>query len=122
MAWEIDFGFHNLMTCSGWDVAPGFFDMGGPCMMGRLGLVILFFITALVRKWGGEEINVPFSFMWALILGLGSYLISIIFLGSFKIALIIGFAAMLFGGYALAYFMGEESGDGSSGGGSGGYD
>ena len=111
----IAFGFYNIFSCSGWaashasNLGPVAFDLGSPCSMAKLGLVLLFLLVAVIRKWGGEEIDVPFSFMWALILGLGLYFLTITFTGSFKAAMLVGIIASLVGGYGSGYIMGEEN-------------
>ena len=109
MAWNIDLGFHNLMTCKGFESAGGMnlgaasLDIGGPCSMGKLGLVILFFLSAIVRKWGGEELGVPFSMLWANILGMGAYFLVITFTGSMKLSMLVGVAGLLIGGYLTGW-------------------
>jgi hypothetical protein len=92
---------YNLLSCKGFVVenAKTTLDIGGPCSSARLGLVALFFINALVRKWGGEELDIEYNF-W---LGMGGaflgYIIPLTFLGSIKISFIIGVVAMIIGGY-----------------------
>lgn len=89
---------YNLLSCQGFGTSSGWVA-AGDCLKGRIGLVILFFIVALVRKWGGEEMGIDFSFILALVGGLGSYLVVITLFGSFKIALVVGIVASLVFGY-----------------------
>jgi hypothetical protein len=113
----IKLGLYNCLNCHGWAtkataMGPISFDIGSPCMMAKLGLVILFFITALVRKWGGEEIGVDFSFWWAIGLGMGLYLLAVTFTGSTQFAMLCGVIGMLIGGYLMGYILGgSESGE-----------
>ena len=61
---------YNLLSCKGF-IEEGVTSIGlssGPCMQGRLFLVVLFFINAFLRKWGGEEIGIDYSFLWGMIL------------------------------------------------------
>lgn len=96
---------YNIISCSGWDQASGYVAAGG-CMKARIGLVILFFILAIIRKWGGEEIGVEFSFLFGLLLGLLCYILLITIFGSFVLAFIIGLIAGLIGGYGGGIFFG----------------
>lgn len=99
---------YNLLTCGGFTETVGSWIASAPCMKGRIGLVILFFFIAIVRKWGGEEIGLGFNFLFALIFGLVSYFIIITIFGSFKIAFIVGAGAGLVGGYGAGFFMGGD--------------
>jgi hypothetical protein len=96
---------YNILNCAGWETT-GFMTFG-PCMKARLGLVFLFFIIALIRKWGGEEMGIGFSFLFALILGIVPYLIIITIFGSMKLAFLIGIVGSLIGGYLMGGFVGE---------------
>ena len=89
---------YNLLTCSGFGDASGFVGSTG-CIQGRVGLVLLFFIIAIVRKWGGEEMGLDYNFLFGLILGLLPYMIIITIFGSFKIALVVGLLGGILGGY-----------------------
>jgi len=57
---------YNLLSCKGFiaENASTTLDIGGACSMARLVLVGLFFINALVRKWGGEEWILIITFGW----------------------------------------------------------
>lgn len=98
---------HNLINCAGFGEASGFLNFGA-CMKARLGIVILFFIVAMIRKWGGEEAGISFNFYIGIIAGLLLYLITITIFGSYKIAFIIGLLASLVVGYGVGYFIEGE--------------
>lgn len=123
MAWNlgIDWGVHNLFTCQGFKVnnaanmGIASFDIGGPCSMGKLGLVLLFFIFAIIRKWGGEEIGMSYSLLWSSIIGMGAYFLIITFMGSFKLAMLGGLIIGIAAGYGAGFITGEGE-DSSSGG------
>ena len=102
---------YNPISCSGWERAgAGYLDIGGACMKSKLGFVILFFVIALLRKWGGEEVGMPFSFLFSLVLGLGGYGLMIVIFGSFKLAMLIGLIGAAVGGYGGGIFFGDEGG------------
>ncbi len=91
---------YNLLSCSGFgDVIEKTTLSFGACAGARLALVGLFFLNALVRKWGGEEAGLEYNF-W---LGFGGaflgYLILITLTGMVGLSMIIGIVAMLIGGY-----------------------
>jgi len=96
---DLQLKFYNLVSCKGFETAESIGLSFGPCAQGKIGLVLLFFINAIVRKWGGEEMGIDYSFIGGLIGGLVSYFIVISFLGSFNIAMIIGLVGMAIGGY-----------------------
>jgi hypothetical protein len=104
---DIHLGIFNMLSCSGWDIGqatnlgPISFDIGSPCMMAKLGMVLLFFIIALIRKWGAEEWGIPFSFWWATGAGMLAYIIAVTFTGSFKFAMLAGIVAMGIMGYIV---------------------
>jgi len=90
---------YNIMSCSGFG-----YEFFGGCTMAWLGLVALFFIIALLRKWGGEEAGLDFSFVGALVVGFLSDLAVVTFTGSFKWALAAGIIGAVVGGYGLGFF------------------
>jgi len=98
---------YNILSCSGWEEAGSGMIGSSPCIKAKLGFVILFFIIAVVRKWGGEEAGIAFSFLFALVGGLLPYFILITIFGSFKLALIIGLIGGLGGGYLGGLFFGD---------------
>lgn len=85
---------HNLLTCQ--NLGTSF--MGG-CGSGWLGLVILFFVSAVCRKWIGEEGQIEFSFIMSLIAGFLTYILIITFTGSMRFALIGGLIGCGVGGF-----------------------
>jgi len=101
---------HNIISCSGWESKVGSYVGDSGCVKARLGLVLLFFIIAIVRRWGGEEMGLSFSFLFGLIGGLVPYFLIVIFTGSFKIALVVGLLGGLAGGYlgGIMFGGGEE--------------
>ena len=96
---EIQLKFYNLLSCKGFEAAESIGISFGPCAQAKIGLILIFFVNALVRKWGGEEMDIDYSFIGGLVGGLGSYFLIITLIGSFKIALIIGLVVMALGGY-----------------------
>lgn len=98
--------FYNIMTCEGFGT-----EFLGGCSMAWLGLVILFFFNAIIRKLC-EEMDIPFEFWWALGGGILADVITIGFSGSFKIALFVGILFSLGVGFGMSYLTGG-SGDSS---------
>jgi len=101
---------YNLLSCGGFTEGVGGWIASSGCLKARLGLVLLFFCTALIRRWGAEELGIEFSFLFSLIGGLLPYLIVITIIGSFKVALIIGLLGMLIGGYGGGVAFGGSDG------------
>ena len=101
---------YNLMTCSGFSEGAGWVASSG-CLKGRIGLIILFFIIAVVRKWGGEEMGIDYNFWLGLLLGIVPYFLIITFTGSFKFAFVIGLLGGIFGGYFGGMLLGGSEGD-----------
>ena len=103
---------YNILTCNGFGEAiasSGIAGIGsGDCIKARLGLVMLFFIIAIVRRWGGEEIGLNYNFWISLLCGLILYFIIVTFTGSFKIAMGIGLVGALVGGYGGGIMFGGE--------------
>ena len=99
---------HNILTCGGWETAATGWVAAGGCMGARIGLVILFFLLAIIRKWGGEEMGVGFSFLFALVGGVVSYLVVVTLFGNFKIALLVGIVTGVVFGYGFGMFFGGE--------------
>lgn len=98
---------YNILNCQGWGEAANWVA-SAPCLKARLGFVILFFIFAVLRKWGAEEWGLPFSFLFSLLLSLVPYFIVILFFGSFKIALVVGIIGGIIGGYGGGFLGGGE--------------
>ena len=103
--------FFNPLTCGGWETKVGWIA-GGECLKVRIGFVLLFFIFAILRKWGGEEVGLDFSLLFALIVGLFGYGLMAVLFGNFKLAFIVGLVAGVAGGYLSGYMFGTgEGGD-----------
>jgi len=90
---------HNLLSCSGWERTGTSYITGGACMTGRMGLVVLFFIIAIFRKWFGEEMGMPFNFLLGLVGGLGGYITILTIVGATKWAFLGGLLLSLIGGF-----------------------
>lgn len=90
---------YNLINCNGFTEGVGGWVASGACAKGRLGVVFLFFLIAIIRRWGGEEIGIDFSFFLALIGGVISYLVLITLFGSLKLAFGVALLAALVLGY-----------------------
>lgn len=93
---------YNIMSCSGFGT-----EVLGGCSMAWIGLVILFFVGAFLRKWGGEEFSIPFNFISCLVIGFLSYIVLVTFTGSPKWSLFAGLIGLLFGGYITPFFYEE---------------
>lgn len=83
---------YNMMTCQNLGT-----DLAGGCGMAWAGLVVLFFVAALCRKWLGEEMDVPFDFIVSVVAGFLIYIITVTFFGSFKWALLTGLIGLCLG-------------------------
>jgi len=106
-------GLYNLISCKGFGEAVEKTTLQfGECAGARLALVGLFFINALVRKWGGEEIGVEYNFWLGFAGAFLGYIIPITLTGMVGLSMIIGIVVMLIGGY----FGGSLLGGGSEGG------
>ena len=91
---------YNLISCRGFGDAVEKTTMQfGDCAGARLGLVALFFINALLRKWGGEKMGIEYNFWLGLAGAFLGYLITITFTGMVGLSMIIGIAGMILGGY-----------------------
>ncbi len=102
-------GLYNILSCSGFEgeVVEKTTLAFGACAGARLALVALFFINALVRKWGGEEIGVEYNFWLGLGGALLGYFIMITLTGMPGLSMIIGIATMLLGGYLGGGIIGD---------------
>lgn len=98
---------YNIISCSGWTSNAVSFVGSSGCIKSRIGLVILFFLIAIVRKWGGEEIGISYNFVMGLIGGILPYIIIVILFGSFKIALVVGILGALLLGYGSGLIFGD---------------
>lgn len=100
---------YNILSCKGFGQGASYVAQGG-CIKARLGIVILFFLIAIIRKWGGEEIGIEYNFWSSLAFGILGYIIITAIFGSFKISLILGIVLALIGGYGAGYFFGGSDG------------
>ena len=92
-------GLYNLISCAGFsDKASGYVASSG-CFQGRMGFVLLFFIVAILRKWGGEEVGLEYNFLLGLVFSLVPYCLVVTFTGSTKIAIVVGLIGAAAGGY-----------------------
>lgn len=89
------------------------FDLGmmGGLSMAWVGMVILFFIIILTRKWIGEEMGIGFSFLGALVGAYAPYIIVISISCSYKWALGAGILGFAIGGFLLGQFFDGGGGD-----------
>ena len=101
----------NLMSCAGFEgiqKSGTLSAVAGECIKARLGLVFLFFIVALMRKWGGEEMGLSYSLLFGLIGSLIPYIITVTITASFKIAMVVGIIGAVIGGYGGGMIFGGE--------------
>ena len=101
---------YNPLTCAGWTTqnAGVRLSMGSPCMMSKLLAVALFFIFALVKKWGGEELGLDFSLVASAVVGILAFMIIVIFTGGIKIPFIISLVGGVAAGYGGGALFGGE--------------
>lgn len=105
---EIQLKLYNIISCKGFEVSEGMGLTFGPCAQAKFGLVILFFINALVRKWLGEEAGFEYSFWWGLGGAFIPYFITVSIFGSFKIAIVVGLIGLFIGGFLGGQMFGGE--------------
>ena len=102
---------YNIISCSGWESEAAGWVASAPCLKSRIGVVILFFIIAIIRKWGAEEIGINYSFWLSLIAGMMVYILIVTLSGSFKFAFAGGLVAALVLGYGAGFLgLGESEG------------
>jgi len=94
----------NMMTGSGFDQS-----ILGNWSMAWLGLVILFFLIALARRWIGEEMDVSFNFIGGLVGGILPYFIIVLLTCSYKWGLLGGIIGAAIGALFLGNIIGEGS-------------
>ena len=92
-------GLYNLLSCKGFEVVEKTTLSFGPCAAAKLAVVGLFFLNALLRKWGGEEIGVEYSFWLGFAGAFLGYIITITFTGMIGLSFLIGLGGMILGGY-----------------------
>lgn len=105
---------YNLISCAGFCEETGWVACS-PCLKAKLGIVLLFFIICLVRKWGSEEVGLDFNFLFGLVGGLVPYFIVVIIFGSFKMAMVIGLVGALVFGYLGGILFGGSDDSGGYG-------
>ena len=93
------FQLHNVLSCKGFETADSIGLTFGPCAQAKMGLVLLFFINALIRKWIGEEMEINYSFWGGLGGGFIAYLIVVTIFGHFWASFIAGMVGMLLFGF-----------------------
>lgn len=98
----------NPLSCSGFitDAAASVSINFGACAGARLAMVGLFFLNALIRKWGGEEVGLDYNFWYGLGGAFLGWLIPLMFTGNVKLSFAIGIVGMLIGGYGIGAFTG----------------
>ncbi len=94
-------GLYDILSCSGFEgeVVEKTTLAFGACAGARLALVGLFFLNALCRKWGGEEVGLDYNFWLGLAGAMLGYFIMITLTGMAGLSMIIGIVTMLIGGY-----------------------
>lgn len=101
---------YNIISCGGFGDGSALGSVAiasEECMVARLAIVGLFFLIAIIRKWGAEEWDIDFSFWWAQGLGIGAYFVLITLFGSLKWAFLGGIVGALIGGYLIGQLTGE---------------
>lgn len=106
MAWFANYTMCNMMTGEGFDTS----FLGG-FSMAWLGAVLIFFIIIFARRWIGEEMDVPFSFIGALVGAFVPYFITVTLTCSAKWGLLAGIIGAAIGAFLLGnIFGGDEFG------------
>jgi len=95
--------FCNLMTGQGFG-----YEFMGQLGMTWLGMVLLFFIIVLARKWLGEEMGIGFSTIGAFAGGYLSYIIVATITCGFKWSFLAGVVGFIVGAYLIGMFTGGE--------------
>jgi uncharacterized membrane protein YeaQ/YmgE (transglycosylase-associated protein family) len=93
----------NMMTGTGFDTS-----FLGSFSMAWLGIVILFFLVILARKWIGEEMGVAFNLIGGLVGAFLPYLLIVFFTCSYKIGIVGGIIGALVGAFLLGNIIGED--------------
>lgn len=99
---------YNLISCAGWETVTSIGLSFGTCMLAKLMVIVLFFVLALIRKWGVEMSGLSYSFVISIVAGMVGYLIVVTFLGNPGISFAIGLVAGLAGGYFGGMFLPDE--------------
>ena len=104
MAFFGNFTMCNMMTGSGF-ADTGFF---GGFSMAWLGVVLLFFLIALSRRWIGEEMDIPFNFIGGLVGAYLPYVIIVALTCSYKFGVIGGIIGGIIGAFFAGNFFGDD--------------
>lgn len=96
---------YNIITCAGWETATSLGLSFGACMQSKFLAVLLFFILAIIRKWGAEMMGISYSFIISEVAGLVVYLVIVTITGNAGISLLIGLLAGIGGGLLGGTFM-----------------
>jgi len=103
----------NILSCRGFgaEVIEKTTLQFGPCAAAKLAIVGLFFLNAIVRKWGGEELGIEYNFWLGMAGAFLGYLILITLTGKVGLSMIVGIVVMLIGGYFGGSILGEGGGE-----------
>lgn len=93
----------NLMTGQGFG-----YEFFGELGMVWLGMVALFFVIILARKWLGTEMGIAFSSIGAFVGGYAAYLIMVTITCAFKWSFVAGVIGFIAGAYIIGMFTGGE--------------
>jgi hypothetical protein len=93
----------NMMTGTGLS-----HSVGGGLTMAWIAVVIIFFVVAFARKWIFEEyLQMPFSLIAAIVIGVLAHVFTVMLSCSYKLGLVVG----LIGAFAAGYFGGTIFGE-----------
>ncbi len=93
----------NLMSGRGFGT-----EFFGELGMAWLGMVFLFFVIILARRWLGEEMGIGFSTIGAFVGGYLTYIIVVSITCTFKWAFFAGIVGFIVGAYLIGMFTGGE--------------
>ena len=82
---------------------------GFGCTLFYFAAVVIFFLSAIMRKQLGELIGIDFSMWGGLIIGELTLIISMLILGNLKWAALVAILGMFVGGFFLAPIFGDSS-------------
>ena len=93
----------NLMTGSGFET-----EFLGELGMAWLGMVLLFFVIVVARRWLVEEMGIGFSSIGAFVGGYLTYVIVVSLTCAFRWAILGGIVGFIIGAYLIGMFTGGE--------------
>ena len=102
---------YNILTCKGWETATSIGLSFGGCMQAKLLGVILFFILAIIRKWGAEMMGISYSFLISEIAGMLAFVLVVTLTGNAGISLLIGLVVGILGGLIGGGFLPDGGGE-----------